>query len=145
MGGTLKRAPWFAIFRPRLIPITHPNMMIWMVARTKMRKVPTQKSMVSRALRSLLKGIGKLELDESAISKDLEDNWAVVAEAIQTILRREGYPNPYEALKDLTRVNEKITKETISRFIDGLELQDEVKQELKNITPFNYTGLKFGK
>jgi len=97
------------------------------------------------AIRSLLKGIGKLELDESAINKDLDDNWAVVAEAIQTILRREGYPNPYEALKDLTRVKEKITKDTISRFIDGLELQDEVKQELKNITPFNYTGLKFGK
>ena len=93
----------------------------------------------------MLKGLSKLELDESAISADLENNWAVVAEAIQTILRREGYPNPYEALKDLTRVNEKITKETISRFIDGLSLSDEVKQELHKITPFNYTGLKFGK
>ncbi len=97
------------------------------------------------AIKSMLKGLSKLELDESAISADLENNWAVVAEAIQTILRREGYPNPYEALKDLTRVNEKITKETISRFIDGLSLSDEVKQELHKITPFNYTGLKFGK
>jgi adenylosuccinate lyase len=97
------------------------------------------------AIKSLLKGLGKLELDEAAINADLENHWAVVAEAIQTILRREGYPNPYEALKDLTRVNEKITKDTISRFIDGLKLNDEVKQELKNITPFNYTGLKFGK
>jgi len=97
------------------------------------------------AIKSMLKGLGKLELDESAISADLEKNWAVVAEAIQTILRREGYPNPYEALKDLTRVNEKITKNTISRFIDGLNLSDEVKQELHKITPFNYTGLKFGK
>jgi len=96
------------------------------------------------AIRSLQKGIVKLELNEEAISADLESNWAVVAEAIQTILRREGYPNPYEALKELTRVNEKITKETIARFIDGLDLNAEVKEELKDITPFNYTGLKFG-
>jgi adenylosuccinate lyase len=96
------------------------------------------------AIRSLLKGINKLELEEASIRADLENNWAVVAEAIQTILRREGYPNPYEALKDLTRVNEKITKETISRFIDSLELSDDVRAELKRITPFNYTGLKIG-
>lgn len=97
------------------------------------------------AIRSLLKGLGKLELSEDAISADLENNWAVVAEAIQTILRREGYPNPYEALKELTRVNEKITKDTMSRFIDGLDLSVDIKEELKKITPFNYTGLKFGK
>ena len=96
------------------------------------------------AIRSLLKGIRKLELDEASISADLENNWAVVAEALQTILRREGYPNPYEALKDLTRVNEKITKDTISRFIDGLDLSDALKSELKKITPFNYTGMKIG-
>jgi adenylosuccinate lyase len=96
------------------------------------------------AIRSLLKGIRKLELDEASISADLENNWAVVAEALQTILRREGYPNPYEALKDLTRVNEKITKDTISRFIDGLNLSDALKSELKKITPFNYTGMKIG-
>jgi adenylosuccinate lyase len=97
------------------------------------------------AIKSLLKGLGKLELSEDAISADLENNWAVVAEAIQTILKREGYPNPYEALKELTRVNEKITKDTMSRFIDGLDLSGDIKEELKNITPFNYTGLKFGK
>lgn len=96
------------------------------------------------ALRSLIKGLNKLELNETAIRSDLEQNWAVVAEAIQTILRREGYPNPYEALKDLTRVNETITKETISRFIDGLDLSDQVKAELKKISPFNYTGMKIG-
>jgi len=94
------------------------------------------------ALRSLLKGIGKLELDEAAIANDLNENWAVVAEAIQTILRREGYPNPYEALKDLTRNNEKITKETIQGFIDRLQLSDTIKTELRAITPFNYTGLR---
>jgi adenylosuccinate lyase len=97
------------------------------------------------AIRSLLKGLGKLELSEDTINADLENNWAVVAEAIQTILRREGYPDPYEALKELTRVNEKITKDTMSRFIDGLDLRDDIKEELKAITPFNYTGLKFGK
>lgn len=96
------------------------------------------------AVRSLLKGIRKLELAESVISADLENNWAVVAEAIQTILRREAFPNPYEALKDLTRVNEKITKDTIGRFIDRLEISDDLRSELKKITPFNYTGIKIG-
>lgn len=96
------------------------------------------------AIRSLIKGINKLELNELAIHEDLEKNWAVVAEAIQTILRREGYPKPYEALKELTRINEKITKDSIWRFIDGLNLDDAVKKELKNITPFNYTGIKPG-
>jgi adenylosuccinate lyase len=94
------------------------------------------------ALRSLLKGISKLELDETTIANDLSENWAVVAEAIQTILRREGYPNPYEALKDLTRNNEKITMDTIHRFIDRLQLSDVLKDELRAITPFNYTGLR---
>jgi adenylosuccinate lyase len=94
------------------------------------------------ALRSLLKGISKLELDESTIANDLSENWAVVAEAIQTILRREGYPNPYEALKDLTRNNEKITMDTIHLFIDRLQLSDVLKTELRTITPFNYTGIR---
>jgi adenylosuccinate lyase len=94
------------------------------------------------ALRSLIKGISKLELDETTIANDLSENWAVVAEAIQTILRREGYPNPYEALKDLTRNNEKITMGTIHRFIDRLQLSDALKDELRAITPFNYTGLR---
>ena len=82
-----------------------------------------------------------MELNQDAISKDLEDNWAVVAEAIQTILRKEGYPNPYEALKELTRTNSKVTRESISAFIEGLNVKDSVKAQLKEITPFNYTGV----
>lgn len=89
---------------------------------------------------SLEKGIDKLELNPSAINKDLEDNWAVVAEAIQTILRREGYPKPYEALKALTRTNQAITQDTISKFIDALNVSPEIKNELKKISPFTYTG-----
>jgi adenylosuccinate lyase len=92
------------------------------------------------AYHSLLKGIDKLELNESALNKDLEENWAVVAEAIQTILRRENYPQPYETLKALTRTHEKITAETIAYFIDTLNLNENVKNELKAITPFNYIG-----
>jgi adenylosuccinate lyase len=93
------------------------------------------------ALKSLEKGIGKLELNRTAIDADLESNWAVVAEAIQTILRKEGYPNPYEALKALTRKNEMITQVSIHAFIDTLEIAATLKAELKNITPFNYTGI----
>jgi adenylosuccinate lyase len=93
------------------------------------------------ALKSLEKGIGKLELNKAAIDQDLEDNWAVVAEAIQTTLRKENYPNPYEALKELTRKNEKITQQAIGSFIDGLKISDELKRKLKTITPFNYTGV----
>ena len=93
------------------------------------------------ALKSLEKGIGKLELNQAAIDKDLEDNWVVVAEAIQTVLRREGYPNPYEALKALTRKNEKITQATMHSFIDSLEIKADLKTQLKKISPFNYTGI----
>ena len=93
------------------------------------------------ALKSLKKGVEKLELNQAAIDSDLENNWAVVAEAIQTILRKEGYPNPYETLKSLTRKNEKITKESIHNFIDTLEVRDDLKNELKKISPFNYTGV----
>ena len=93
------------------------------------------------AMHSLERGISKLELNPEAIDKDLEDNWAVVAEAIQTLLRKEGHPNPYEALKKLTRKNEKITKETFARFIEGLNVSNTLKKRLKEITPFNYTGL----
>jgi adenylosuccinate lyase len=92
------------------------------------------------AFQSILKGISKIELNQSAINRDLENNWAVVAEAIQTLLRKEGYPNPYEALKDLTRKNEKITQKSISEFIDGLAISDELKMRLKAITPFTYVG-----
>jgi adenylosuccinate lyase len=93
--------------------------------------VPIAHNIIS--VRSLIKGINKLELDESALKADLEANWAVVAEAIQTILRREGYPKPYEALKDLTRISDKITKDSIWRFIDSLNVDDKVKEELKGI------------
>ena len=93
------------------------------------------------SLESLKKGLGKLELNRAAIDADLEENWAVVAEAIQTILRREGFPKPYEALKDLTRTNTKITQSSIADFVDGLPIADELKAELKKITPFNYTGI----
>lgn len=92
------------------------------------------------AFSSLLKGLNKLILNEEKIRADLEDNRAVVAEAIQTILRREGYPKPYEALLALTRTNHKISKEMISDFIDNLDISDELKSELKAISPFNYTG-----
>lgn len=92
------------------------------------------------ALKSLLKGFDKLILNEEKIANDLENNWAVVAEAIQTVLRRENYPKPYEALLALTRTNEKITGESIRFFIDGLNISDELKAELKSITPANYTG-----
>lgn len=92
-------------------------------------------------IQSLMKGISKLELNRAAIDQDLNNNWAVVAEAIQTVLRKQGYPNPYEALKALTRKNEKITQESISAFIDGLEIKPDLKTRLKEITPFNYTGI----
>ena len=92
------------------------------------------------AIRSLQKGIGKLILNEDRVASELERNWAVVAEGIQTVLRREGYPKPYEALKALTRTGEHITQEAISRFIDNLEVSEEVKAELHAITPHNYTG-----
>jgi adenylosuccinate lyase len=92
------------------------------------------------AFHSLLKGLNKLIVNADKINSDLGNNWAVISEAIQTILRREGYPKPYETLLDLTRTNQKITRESISNFIDNLELNDDVKTELKAITPFNYTG-----
>ncbi|MDT0621864.1 adenylosuccinate lyase [Croceitalea vernalis] len=93
------------------------------------------------AFQSTLKGLNKLVLNSSKFEQDLEDNWAVVAEAIQTILRREGYPNPYEALKGLTRTNEKINHQSISSFIETLEVSDDIKTELKQINPSNYTGI----
>ncbi|WP_179339573.1 adenylosuccinate lyase [Winogradskyella ludwigii] len=93
------------------------------------------------AFKSTVKGLGKLLLNEAKFAQDLENNWAVVAEAIQTILRRESYPNPYEALKGLTRTNEAITQNSISNFIDTLAVSDTIKSELKAITPSNYTGI----
>jgi len=93
------------------------------------------------AFKSTLRGLRKLILNADAFQKDLENNWAVVAEAIQTILRREGYPKPYEALKDLTRTNSHVTQETIAAFVEGLNVSEGVKAEIKNITPWNYTGV----
>ena len=93
------------------------------------------------AIQSTLKGLRKLILNEERIAADLDDMWAVVAEAIQTILRREAYPHPYEALKALTRTNQKMTEETIHDFVNGLDVSDDVKKELLAITPHNYTGI----
>ena len=95
------------------------------------------------AFKSILKGLDKLVLNETAIKKDLENNWGVVAEAVQTILRREGYPEPYEALKNLTRTGNSIDRESMEAFINKLSITDELKKELINITPFNYTGVDF--
>ena len=100
--------------------------------------VPIAHTMISLA--SLEKGLGKLLLNEQALSRDLDNNWAVVAEAIQTILRSVGYPNPYETLKQLTRTNEKVTAETIGTFVDTLDVSPDIKERLKQITPHNYIG-----
>ena len=93
------------------------------------------------ATQSLLKGLDKLLLNETAVYKELDNAWAVVAEGIQTILRRENYPEPYEALKALTRTNEGITERTIRDFIETLKVDEKVKEELRRITPRNYTGV----
>ena len=108
---------------------------------TVLRNVGETMAHVEIAFKSLTKGLGKLLLNEKALYRDLDNCWAVVAEGIQTILRREGYPKPYEALKALTRTNEGITAESISNFIDTLQVSDAVKAELKAITPHNYTGI----
>ncbi|MEM7485938.1 MAG: adenylosuccinate lyase [Bacteroidota bacterium] len=108
---------------------------------TVLRNVGVPFAHTQVALLSTLKGLNKLVLNETKFKEDLENNWAVVAEAIQTILRREAYPNPYEALKGLTRTNEKITQKSIADFIDTLEVSDAIKNELKKITPANYTGV----
>jgi adenylosuccinate lyase len=93
------------------------------------------------ALKSMLKGVKKLNVNPTKIDADLNENWSIVAEAIQTILRREKFPNPYEALKELTRTHGVINKKVIHEFIESLEVEDKIKQELKEITPSNYTGI----
>lgn len=108
---------------------------------TVLRNIGVPISHMLISLKSILKGLDKLILNEKAIELDLEDNWAVVAEAIQTILRREGYPKPYEALKDLTRTNTHVTKTSMHAFIETLNVSAEIKSELKKITPQNYTGI----
>jgi adenylosuccinate lyase len=108
---------------------------------TVLRNIGVPFSHTLIALASMEKGLHKLEVNEAAIDNDLNDNWAVVAEAIQTILRREGFPKPYEALKGLTRTNHEITKESIQEFIHSLDISEEVKAELLQISPQNYTGI----
>ena len=108
---------------------------------TVLRNVGVPLAHIEIAFKSLTKGLGKLLLNENALYRDLDNCWAVVAEGIQTILRREGYPKPYEALKALTRTNEGITEKSISDFIGTLQVSDAVKAELKAITPHNYTGI----
>ncbi|WP_438945598.1 adenylosuccinate lyase [Sediminibacterium sp.] len=108
---------------------------------TVLRNIGVPVAHIQIAFQSLEKGLSKLILNEAAIQEDLENNWPVVAEAIQTILRRENYPNPYEALKDLTRGKQKIDKKTIHQFIQSLKISAALKKELKAITPANYTGI----
>jgi len=108
---------------------------------TVMRNIGVPFAHTVLSLKAIAKGLEKLVINPATINADLERNWIVVSEAIQTILRREGYPNPYEALKDLTRTNKAISKENLHEFIDRLEVSNSVKDELKRITPFNYTGV----
>tara|TARA_B100001057_G_scaffold74245_1_gene68719 strand:+ start:472 stop:1818 length:1347 start_codon:yes stop_codon:yes gene_type:complete len=109
---------------------------------TVLRNIGVPFAHILIAFKSIVKGIGKIIINEKKINDDLDKNWSIVAEAIQTILRRENFSNPYEALKVLTRTNSPITRKTIHSFIDSLDLNQEVKKELKAITPFNYTGIK---
>ncbi len=108
---------------------------------TVLRNVGVPLAHIEIAFKSLAKGLGKLLLNESALSRDLDNCWAVVAEGIQTVLRREGYPKPYEALKALTRTNQAVTEGSIREFIDTLNVSDRIKDELRAITPHNYTGI----
>jgi len=108
---------------------------------TVLRNIGTPFGHILISFQSTLKGLNKLELNQLKINQDLEENWSVLAEAIQTILRRENYPNPYETLKDLTRTNDKIDQQKIHAFIDHLKIKDSVKQEMKSLTPHNYTGI----
>ena len=109
---------------------------------TVLRNIGVPFAHILVAFKSIVNGIEKLKINEKKIYSDLENNWSVVAEAIQTILRRENFSNPYELLKGLTRSNNHITKNTIHKFLDTLELNETLKKELKSITPFNYTGIK---
>ncbi|HYG16922.1 MAG TPA: adenylosuccinate lyase [Bacteroidia bacterium] len=108
---------------------------------TVLRNIGVPISHALIAYTSIIKGVNKLVLNKDAIDLDLESNWAVIAEAIQTVLRREGYAKPYEALKALTRTHHKVTKDSLAEFIDTLNVNDDVKKELKKITPFNYSGV----
>jgi len=107
---------------------------------TVLRNIGVPMGHIAIAMASLQKGFGKLLVNKAAVDADLERNWAVVAEAIQNILRREGYPKPYEALRDLTRTNEAMTQSRIHTFVDGLQVSEIVKAELKRVSPFSYVG-----
>ena len=108
---------------------------------TVLRNVGVPLAHIEIAFNSMIKGLNKLLLNKDAIIRELNNHWAVVAEAIQTILRRENYPKPYETLKELTRVNDEITEQSIQQFIDSLDLSETIKIELKAIKPENYVGI----
>jgi adenylosuccinate lyase len=108
---------------------------------TVLRNIGVPMAHIMIAFKSLLRGLDKVILNRQALHNDLEANWAVITEAVQTILRREGYPNPYEALKELVRTNKPVTQTELHAFIDTLKIADSVKQEMKALTPFNYTGI----
>ena len=112
---------------------------------TVLRNIVVPLGHTAIALESCINGLNKLVINEAKITEDLENNWAVVAEAIQTVLRREGFEKPYEALKELTRKNEKISKESVHDFIDALQLEEKIKNELKLISPHNYLGIQLVK
>jgi adenylosuccinate lyase len=108
---------------------------------TVMRNIGVPFAHTILSFKAIIKGLDKLVINPNAINNDLEKNWIVVSEAIQTILRREGFPNPYESLKDLTRTNKPITRDQLHEFIDNLKINNNLKDELKKISPFNYTGI----
>jgi adenylosuccinate lyase len=108
---------------------------------TVMRNIGVPFAHTMIAMRSVSNGLSKLIVNQDAINKDLENNWAVVAEAIQTVLRRENFPDPYDALKKLTRKSQKIDQQALVEFINSLDISDNIKEELKKISPFNYTGV----
>jgi adenylosuccinate lyase len=108
---------------------------------TVLRNIGVPFSHLVLSVRSIKRGLGKLVLNEAQLEADLQRNWIVIAEAIQTVLRREKVPNPYEALKELTRGNHTVNQETFDRFIHGLDVTEEIKSELRTISPYNYTGI----
>ncbi|MBK9455482.1 MAG: adenylosuccinate lyase [Bacteroidetes bacterium] len=110
---------------------------------TVLRNIGVPMAHTILAFKSISRGLKKLQVNEAKIHDDLDNNWAVIAEAIQTILRRENYPQPYEALKNLTRNGQAITKATMQEFIEGLDVSEDIKEQLRGITPFNYTGMRY--
>ena len=137
--GNLGMADAFFTFLAQKLPISR-----WqrdLTDSTVLRNIGVPMAHAVIALKSLLKGLNKVILNPEALARDLESNWAVVAEGIQTILRREGFPKPYEALKALTRTNAHITRESIAAFIETLDVAESVKEELRALSPSTYTGV----